>query len=176
MRRAMFVLAMAGVIAAPALAGGIVHPQVLESAIAVQAADAGDWTTADFPRAKQAVTDFLGLTPDQVTQWDALFVAHEAAVAPLRDQLQSTEAQIRDLLKGDNPDPGAVGTLVISGKTLREGIQAANATYLDGFGDLLTQDQKAKFGAVRRAARLAPLLPAFGVFGLLAPLPAPAGA
>lgn len=175
MRRAMIVLAMAGLGASRVLTAGVVHPRTLEGAVTIQAATAGDVTTADFPRAKQVVSGFLGLTPDQVSQWDALFAAREAAVAPLREQLQSTEAQIHDLLKGDDPDPGAVGTLMISGKTLREGIQAADTTYLDGFGALLTQDQKAKLGAVRRAAKLAPVLPAFRRLALLPPAAGPAG-
>jgi hypothetical protein len=169
MKRMTMLIAVVGLVAAPLLAGELVHPRYLERALAVTAAVA-DEGAPDHPKAKQAVTEFLSLVADQVTQWDGLLAAREAAVAPLAEQLKSTEEQLNELLNGDTPDPSAVGTLVISGKTLREGIQAANRTYIEGFEAMLTVDQKGKLGAVRRAARLAPVVPAFGVFGLLPPL------
>ncbi len=174
MKRTMSLLVMAGLVAAPVVAGGLIHPRVLEQSLTVAAADANEGTPGR-PIAKQAITEFLGLTEDQVAQWDALLAAREDAVAPLREQLKSTGEQLKELLNGPSPDPGAVGTLVISGQTLGEGIQAAHEVYVDGFEAMLTPEQKGKLGAVRRAARLAPLVPAFGVFGLLPPLPGQAG-
>lgn len=173
MKRMTMSIVVVGLVAAPLLAGELVHPRFVERALAVTAA-AADEGAPDHPKAKQTVTEFLALTADQVAQWDELLAAREAAVAPLAEQLKSTEEQLRELLKGD-PDPSAVGTLVISGKTLREGIQDANRTYVDGFEAMLTMDQKGRLGAVRRAARLAPVLPAFGLFGLLPPLAGQAG-
>jgi Spy/CpxP family protein refolding chaperone len=170
MKKALLVLVVVGVLASPVLAGEVVHSELLGQVL-VAAAEAGDAGAPEFPRAKQAITEFLALGEGQVAEWDALLAAREAAVAPLREQLRSTEEQLRELLEGDNPDPNAVGTLVISGKTLREGMQAAHKTYVDGFEAMLTPDQKGKLGAVRRAARLAPLLPAFGIFGLIPPAP-----
>jgi Spy/CpxP family protein refolding chaperone len=172
MKRTTFLVVLAGLVAAPLLAGGI-HPRVIEQAMVIAGADASDPTALGFPRAKAAVTQFLALTADQVASWETLIATREDAVGPLRDQLKSTEDELKELLNGDDPDPNAVGTLVISGKTLRDGIQAARQTYLEGFEAMLTQDQKVKLGAVRRAARLAPLVPAFGVVGLLVPAPQP---
>lgn len=174
MKRTMSLLMVAGLVAAPALAGDLIHPRVLEQSLAVTAVEAGEGTP-EHPAAKQAITEFLALTADQVGQWDALLAEREEAVAPLREQLQSTGDQLKQLLNGPSPDPGAVGTLVISGKTLREGIEAAQRAYVEGFETMLTPEQRGKLGAVRRAARLAPLLPAFGVFGLLPPLQGQAG-
>jgi len=169
-KRTLLLLVVVGLVAVPVLAGGGIHSRLLERVMTVQAMAAEDGQPPEHPRAKEAVTGFLALTADQVAQWDALLAAREAAVTPLREQLKSTEDQLRELLNGDNPDPNAVGTLVISGKTLREGIQAAHRTYVEAFEAMLTQEQKGRLGSIRRAARLASLVPAFGVFGLLPPL------
>jgi Spy/CpxP family protein refolding chaperone len=121
----------------------------------------------DAPRARQVVIQFLGLTPDQVTAWDALLEARQAAVEPLREDLQAAEKALYDLLQGANPDPAAVGTLVLKAKALREQMAAANKVYIDGFDALLTTEQMSKLGFLRRAERAAPVFPAFRLFGLL---------
>ena len=123
----------------------------------------------DGARARETVIQFLGLTPDQVTLWDALLERRKAAVEPLREDLQAAEKDLQELLQRDNPDPAAVGTLVLRTKALREQIAAANKAYVDGFEAMLTADQKTKLAFLRRAQRAAPLFPAFRLFGLLPP-------
>jgi len=150
MRRALSVLAM-GLLALPVLAQqqvGQPHP------------------------AKDAVVRFLALTSDQVIVWDTLLATREATVLPLRQQLGDVETQLKSLLGGTNPDPTAVGALVIEGKGLREQIRSADVAYVDGFEGMLSEDQSARLDGIRKAARLEPLFPAFRVFGLLAPLDA----
>jgi hypothetical protein len=169
MKKATLMLTLLALVAAPLLAAGTVQMHGPDSAFAVTAMDSGDPTAADHPRARQAVIDFLGLPADQATQWDALLATRDAAVSLLRDQLKSTAAQLQELLGGADPDAGAVGTLVIAAKTLREGIQAADKAYLEGFEAMLDPNQQAKLASVRHAARLRPVLPAFAVFGLLPP-------
>jgi Spy/CpxP family protein refolding chaperone len=122
--------------------------------------------------AKDAVVHFLSLTPDQVTQWDVLAATREATVLPLRQKLSDVEGELQTLLGQDNPDPAAVGALVIQGKSLRDQIHAADTTYINGFGGMLDQDQAGRLDGIRRAAQLEPLFPAFRAFGLLGP-PAP---
>jgi len=121
----------------------------------------------DASRAREAVIQFLGLTPDQVTAWNALLEARKASVEPLREDLQAAEKALYDLLQGANPDPAAVGTLVLRAKALREQMAAANKVYIDGFDALLTTEQMSKLGFLRRAERAEPLFPAFRLFGLL---------
>jgi len=123
----------------------------------------------DGARAREVVIQFLGLTPDQMTAWDALLETRKAAVEPLREDLQATEKDLRDLLQGDNPDPAAVGALVLKAKALREQIAAANQAYVDGFDALLAAEQRTKLAFLRRAERAEPLFPAFRLFGLLPP-------
>lgn len=125
----------------------------------------------DGSRAREAVIKFLELTPEQVTAWDALLETRKALVEPLREELQATEKELHDLLQTENPDPAAVGTLVLKAKGLREQIAAANQAYVDGFEALLTAEQAAKLALLRRAERAQPLFPAFRLFGLLPPEP-----
>ena len=120
-------------------------------------------------RARQEVINFLALEETQVTKWDELLAAREAAVTPLREQVKGLEEQLKTLLGQEIPDAAAVGALVIQIKGLQEQIQAAKQTYLDGFEAVLTADQTGKLNAVRRAARIEPLIPAFRLFGLVHP-------
>lgn len=123
--------------------------------------------------AKIEVVQFLGLTADQVAQWDGLIATREQTVPGLREQLKGVEEQIRGLLGQPTPDPAAIGTLVIQADGLKDQIEEANKAYLDGFEGLLGPDQLAKLNFMRRAQKAVPLLPAFRLFGLVPPLPHP---
>ncbi len=119
---------------------------------------------------KAEVIEFLALTPDQVAQWNVLIAVREQTIPPLREQLEAIEAQIKALLAQPNPDPAAVGALVIQAAPIRARIEAARAAYVDGFEAMLTGDQLAKLDFMRRAAKAAPLIPAFRLTGLLRPV------
>ncbi|MGE5237114.1 MAG: Spy/CpxP family protein refolding chaperone [Acidobacteriota bacterium] len=121
----------------------------------------------DHPVAKNAVIQFLGLSPDQTTQWDGLFATFRETAEPLWEQLQAVEDQLRALLQQSNPDPAQIGALVLQGKGLRDQIGAAHQTYLTAFEALLSTDQQAKLWFMRRAARAEPLIPAFRLFRLV---------
>ncbi len=115
------------------------------------------------------VTQFLALTPDQSAQWQTLIATREQTIPPLRDQLKALDDQIKALLAQPSPDPAAVGTLVIQAVPIKAQIEAARAAYVNGFEAMLTPDQLAKLNFIRRAAKAAPLIPAFRLSGLLAP-------
>ncbi len=121
-------------------------------------------------RAKAEVVGFLALTPDQVAQWDTLLATREQTIPPLRTQLQGIEDQLKALLAEPNPDPAAVGDLVLQAKGVRDQIKAAKGAYLDGFGAMLGPDQQAKLAFMRRADQARPLIPAFRAFGLVPPV------
>jgi Spy/CpxP family protein refolding chaperone len=121
----------------------------------------------DGSRAREVVIRFLELTPEQVAAWDTLLEARTAAVEPLREELQAVEEQLRELLQSENPDPAAIGTLVLQGKALREQIAAANQAYVEGFEAMLERPQLDRLEFLRRAERAEPLFPAFRLFGLL---------
>jgi len=123
----------------------------------------------DGAKAREAVIQFLALTPDQVNAWDGLLAVRKTAVEPLREDLQAAEKELQGLLQGNSPDPAAVGALVLKAKELRERIGAAFKAYADGFEAMLMAEQKNKLAFLRRAERAAPLFPAFRLFGLLPP-------
>ncbi len=158
---ALAVLGLA--VPAPAQPGQDLGPRLEIPMAGLQAGD------PDASRAGEVVIQFLGLTPDQVTAWNALLEARKASVEPLREDLQATEKDLYALLQGSNPDPAAVGTLVLRAKALREQIAAANKVTIDGFEALLATEQMTKLGFLRRAERAEPLFPAFRLFGLLPP-------
>ncbi len=124
-------------------------------------------------RGMEVVADFLHLTPAQVEQWQGLLETQEAALAPLREQLRDTERALGELLRGENPDPAAVGDLVLQGKQIKEQMGQVHRSYLEGFEGMLDAEQAQRLTAIRRAERLEPLFPAFRLFGLLPPPPPP---
>ena len=122
-------------------------------------------------RAQHEVATFLGLDESQVTAWDELIEARVETVEGLQAQIEPLEEQLVALLAQPTPDAAAVGALVIQIKGLRDQVRAANEAYQDGFEGLLTEEQSGKLGAVRRAARLEPLVPAFRLLRLVPDVP-----
>lgn len=120
-------------------------------------------------RAKEVVIRFLQLSEAQQESWDTLLAQLRETLAPLRQQLSDVEEALRQLLAESNPSPSAIGELILRGKEIRQQMAAAHQAYLRGFEALLTTEQKAKLAFLRRAQQVAPLLPAFELFGLLAP-------
>ncbi len=118
---------------------------------------------------KGEVAQFLALTPDQLAHWDALIATREQTIPPLRDQLKALEDQLKALLAQPSPDPAAVGALVIQAAPIKAQIEAAKDAYVDGFEAMLSTDQLARLNFMRRAAKAAPLIPAFRLAGLLPP-------
>lgn len=161
---------------AVALAGGawaqIPAVDLSEMALAIQPMGAGEGPNGPAPaapRPKEVVTRFLALTPEQVAGWEALLTTLESTVKPLLQHIAANERQLAELLKQPNPDPAAIGNLILANRALREEIRAAQETYVTGFEALLTQEQKDKLGFIRRAERAQPIIPAFKVLGLLPP-------
>jgi len=123
------------------------------------------------PRAKEVVIRFLQLSQAQQESWDSLLAQLRDTLAPLRQQLADVEEALKELLAQSNPDPKAIGELILDGKEIRREMAAAHQVYLRGFEAMLTTEQKAKLAFLRRAQQAVPLLPAFQVFGLLPPQP-----
>jgi Spy/CpxP family protein refolding chaperone len=121
----------------------------------------------DTPRAHEVVVKFLDLTAEQEAAWDALLGTRKAAVEPPREELEAVEKELHALLQSENPEPAAVGALVLEAKALREQIAAANQAYVEGFEAMLTHPQLDRLQFLRRAERAQPLFPAFRLFGLL---------
>lgn len=125
------------------------------------------WAQDENPgKARQAIARFLQLTEEQMAQWEQLATTLRDTVAPLREQIAGLEGQLRELLSGANPDPAAVGALVIQIKGLREQVAAAHQAYVSGFEAMLSPEQLARYRVLVAFSQHPGLIPACHVVGL----------
>ncbi len=109
----------------------------------------------------RVVTRFLELTPEQEEAWRALMEGLRAQQQPLADQVRSLEEALREAMTAPEPDPAAVGALVLEIHALRDQMRLNEEAYRAAFEALLTEAQMVKLQRLRQAAELAPLFPAF---------------
>lgn len=138
---------------------------VLAMAVAIPAV--AQEQAPDRAAAKQVVARTLQLTAQQAADWEALWAARENTVGPLRAELKAVRGELKALLGQSGPDTAKVGELTIEAAGLRDRIAAARKSYVEGFEALLDADQAARLEGMRKAARVAPLVPAFEHTGLV---------
>ncbi len=97
----------------------------------------------------QQMIQFLQLTQDQITQAQTLIANLKQQAAPLRDQLKQNRQQFFQLMSSANPDPSAIGTLLLQQKSIRDQLRALRQSGADQFAKLLTSDQQARFATIR---------------------------
>jgi Spy/CpxP family protein refolding chaperone len=124
---------------------------------------------AQEPPAPMIVAGFLGFTDDQGTKFGQLLGALQASVGPLQQQMMVQQKALDTVLSADQPDPAAVGKLVLQIRALQKQIGQAFQAYHDGFLAMLTQEQKEKTQAVVGAAQLLPAVRAFAEVHLIDP-------
>jgi len=108
----------------------------------------------------QVVAEFLQLRPGQVSELEQLLQARQAAIVPLFQTAQALIQQLGSLLNfGGNP--AQVGVLVIQIHALQQQMGQAQQSFLTRFVAILDAEQVQKLQAVRIAAQLQPILPAF---------------
>lgn len=117
--------------------------------------------------AEQVVAHFLQLTPEQLDTWHGLIEAREEAAAPLREALADVQAQLDELFAQEDPDPAAVGELVLERRDLGEALAEVHRTYVDGFEAMLDESQMDRLRFVRGAAMIQDVIPAFQRVGLV---------
>ncbi len=108
----------------------------------------------------QIVVQFLQLRPDQVQEFERLLQARQAAVVPLLQEIQQRVQQLEALLNSGG-SPADVGMLVIQIHTLQQQVAHVQQDFLSKFVNLLDPEQQQRLEAVRIAAQLQPILPAF---------------
>jgi hypothetical protein len=108
----------------------------------------------------QVVAEFLQLRPGQVSELEQLLQARQAALVPLFQTAQALIQQLENLLNSGG-NPGQVGVLVIQIHALQQQMAQAQQVFLSQFVAILDTDQLQKLQAVRIAAQLQPILPAF---------------
>ncbi len=119
--------------------------------------------------AQERIIAFLELTPDQVADWNVLIEERELAAGPIRDAIRQVQDQIDALLNSPNPDPTELGDLVIARHDLGGQLADVQRAYVQGFVDLLDEEQLERYGFIRHAERAQPVIPAFRIMALLPP-------
>lgn len=119
----------------------------------------------------KVVARTLELDESQREQWRDLLTQRHDTVAPLREELARVRSEIEDLLASPDPDPALLGELMLEAAGLREEIAQANQDYRRGFESMLDESQLRRLDGMRKANKVAPLLPAFRRTGLVAPHP-----
>ena len=140
---------------------------MLALAMAVAVPAVAQEPVPEVPAAKRVVIRTLELTEQQVADWEAVWTTRRNVAEPLREELRSVRGEIRGLLEQPGADSTKVGELVIRAKGLEDGIAAANQSYAEGFEALLDAGQAAKLAGIRKAARVAPVVPSFVRAGLV---------
>ena len=124
---------------------------------------------AQEPPAPMIVAGFLGFTDAQGARFGQLLGGLQASVGPLQQQMMVQQKALDTVLSADQPDPAAVGKLVLTIRALQKQIGQAFQSYHEGFLAMLTQEQKEKTQAVAGAAHLLPAVRAFAEVRLIDP-------
>ncbi len=106
-------------------------------------------------RGVAAAKSFLGLSDQQVQQLTQLRRDEQAAVRPLREQLQAKTKELNAARQAANPNPGAIGQLVLDVQNLRKQVRAINEDYHNKALALLDSAQTEKLSNLEQAARRA---------------------
>jgi hypothetical protein len=109
----------------------------------------------------QVVAEFLQLTPGQVSELGQLLQARQTAIVPLFQTAQALTQQLGNLLNSGGGNPAQVGVVVIQIHAVQQQIAQAQQSFLSQFAATLNADQQQRLQAVRIAAQLQPILPAF---------------
>jgi len=112
------------------------------------------------PPPLQVVVQFLQLRQGQVEELEQLLQARQAAVVPLLEGIQQRVQQLEGLLESGG-NPAEVGVLVIQIHTLQQEVAQVQQDFISKWVSLLDAEQRQRLEAVRLAAVLQPILPAF---------------
>jgi HPt (histidine-containing phosphotransfer) domain-containing protein len=112
------------------------------------------------------VARFLRLGPEQAQAFGQLLQSRQAALAPILQQIAQREQRIRELVAAGG-NPAEIGTLMLQVHQLQQAAAAAQAQFLTAFAGLLDEEQRRQWDAVRLAAQLQPVLPAFQALQML---------
>ena len=114
----------------------------------------------------QTVAQFLELQPAQIQALVQLLQGRQSALQPLLQTLTADEQQLAQLLNSGGA-PGDIGQLVIQIHALEQQVMLVEQSFLTSFVSVLDSDQQQRLGAVRLAAQLQPVVPAFQQLALL---------
>jgi hypothetical protein len=117
--------------------------------------------------AHNQVARFLRLSAEQVASWDAVYENHREAERPLKAEIAALQDEIDTLFAAGDPDPAALGELVIARHAAGEALWDVHLVYHDNFVALLEEDQARRLGFIARADDAELIIPAFKLFELI---------
>lgn len=97
------------------------------------------------------MAEYLQLTEQQQASARQLYQQLREQTQPLREEQKALREQLRTALAAANPDPTAVGRLVIDIHAKREQMKAAREQMHKSFAALLTPEQRQKYEALQDA-------------------------
>jgi len=92
---------------------------------------------------------YPGLTDEQKTQFQQLHQAQRPQLQALGKQLHDNHQRLQEELGAANPDPAAVGAIVIEGHGLQQQMRSLRDAGDKAFRALLRPDQQVKFDALQ---------------------------
>lgn len=102
-----------------------------------------------------ALKDFLSLSDEQIQQLTAMGQEKQKTLAPLREQMREKAAALAEARRAANPNPTAIGQLVLETQRLREQVQSVNKEYHEKALALLDATQREKLAALEQVTRRA---------------------
>jgi len=120
-------------------------------------------------RALSILSEYLGLTADQETQIKTILAEHRKAVRDKLSEVPTLEDNLQQLLESQNPDPAAVGDIVIRIHTIRNEARDSWAATAETIKGVLNPDQVAKLDSLTQSSEEVRVMRAARALGILPP-------
>lgn len=112
----------------------------------------------------------LNLTDEQVKQIREIRRQQAEQLRPQREKIAEAAKNLRALMQQDNPDPLAVGRLMVDMKKMRQDLARSRDPFNDQVKALLTPEQQQKLEELRKRLEQAPGARRARPMGRLGPL------
>lgn len=110
----------------------------------------GGVAAAQRPFARMAkLKNYLALTDQQVSDIGGLVKKHHDDAFPLRQELRARNHELKIALDSPEPNPTAVGQLVLAERAPKNQLRALNVKLRGDIAAKLTPEQKQKFDSLR---------------------------
>jgi DNA repair exonuclease SbcCD ATPase subunit len=113
------------------------------------------------------VAHVLELSEEQVQALSQFLQERQEALRPAAQEVHAREQALAQQLQSAEPDPQAIGRLVIEIRRIQEQIQRALAESDAALDEILNAEQRARLEQIRGAAPVCGVLPAFKAAGLV---------
>ncbi len=140
---------------------------VLTFALAAAAFAQGPRRMAGEP--SKALTEYLGLSEDQVNRLNNLNRDAMRQGRPDREQMRERARALREQMNSANPDPAAVGRAMLEMRQSRKTAGDAMTQARQNALSVLTEEQRTKLAALETARKLQPAIGEAMRYRLLAP-------